>query len=140
MSTSVVLISIMLGSRREFSPFVNQLVEMAYGLTLYIDQSIYESTSSHINSLYDWTKGTVSYSQNSHLPYCRLLPASLPPPSTVHHHHCPPPPPFTTTTVHHYYLPSPPPTITTTVHHHYLPSPPPTITTTQATAIADSDR
>ena len=43
-----------LGSRREFSPFVNQLGKMAYGLTIYIDQSIYESTSLYINSSYDW--------------------------------------------------------------------------------------
>ena len=40
----------MLGSRREFSPFVNQLGKMAYGLTIYIVQSIYESTSSYMNA------------------------------------------------------------------------------------------
>ena len=40
----------MLGSRREFSPFVNQLGKMAYGLTSYIDQSIYESTSPYMNA------------------------------------------------------------------------------------------
>ena len=51
----------LLGSRRDFSPFVNQLGKMAYGLTLYIDQSIYESTSPYINSLYNWIRGMVSY-------------------------------------------------------------------------------
>ena len=40
----------MLGSRREFSSFVNQLDEMAYRLTIYMDQSIYESTSLYINA------------------------------------------------------------------------------------------
>ena len=38
-----------LGSRREFSPFVNQLDKMVYGLTIYIDQSIYKSTSLYMN-------------------------------------------------------------------------------------------
>ena len=41
---------LLLGLRREFSPFVNQLGEMAYGLTIYIDQSIYESTSPYMNT------------------------------------------------------------------------------------------
>ena len=40
----------MLGSRREFSPFVNQLGKMAYGLTICIDQSIYESTSPYMSA------------------------------------------------------------------------------------------
>ena len=42
--------SYMLGSRREFSSFVNQLDEMAYRLTSYIDQSIYELTSLYMNT------------------------------------------------------------------------------------------
>ena len=40
----------LLGSRRKFSPFVNELGKMAYGLTSYIDQSIYESTSLYMNA------------------------------------------------------------------------------------------
>ena len=40
----------LLGSRRKFRPFVNQLGKMAYGLTSYIDQSIYESTSLYMNA------------------------------------------------------------------------------------------
>ena len=36
-----------LGSRREFGPFVNQLDEIVYRLTIYMDQSIYKSTSSY---------------------------------------------------------------------------------------------
>ena len=76
----------LLGSRREFSPFVNQLGKIAYGLTSYIDQSIYESTSPYINSLYDWIRGTVSYPQNSRLPRRR------PSPQPIHHHHPSPSP------------------------------------------------
>ena len=44
---------------------------MAYGLTLYIDQSIYESTSRDMNTEFDWIKGAISYLQNSRLPRCR---------------------------------------------------------------------
>ena len=40
----------LLGSRHEFSPFMNQPGKMAYTLTLYIDQSIYESTSLYVNT------------------------------------------------------------------------------------------
>ncbi len=40
----------LLGSRRKFSPFVNQLRKMAYRLTSYIDQSIYKLTSPYINT------------------------------------------------------------------------------------------
>ena len=47
---SIALLDSLLGSRREFSPFVNQLGKMAYGLTSYIDQSIYESTSLYANT------------------------------------------------------------------------------------------
>ena len=43
----------LLGSRREFSPFINQLDEIVYRLTIYIDQSIYKSTSPYIKTYYD---------------------------------------------------------------------------------------
>ena len=82
----------MLGSRREFSPFINQLGKMAYGLTLYIDQFIYKSTSLYINSSYDWIRGMISYPQNSYLPYYRSSP--LPITTTTHHYHYLPPPPI----------------------------------------------
>ena len=75
----------MLGSRREFSLFVNQLGKIAFGLTLYIDQSIYQSTSPYINSLYDWIRDMVSYLQNNHLPYYRPSPPPLP--TTTYHYH-----------------------------------------------------
>ena len=72
---------------------------MVYGLTLYIDQSIYESTSPDINSSYDWIRGTVTYPQNSYLSRCRLSPPLI---ATV-----------ITTATNHYYLPSLPTTAIT---------------------------
>ena len=37
-------------SRREFGPFVNQLVGLIYGLTIYINQSMYKLTSLYMNA------------------------------------------------------------------------------------------
>ena len=63
---------------------------MAYGLTLYIDQSNYKLTSPYIDPLYDWIRGMVSYPQNSHLPRYRLSPPLIT--ITTYHHHLLPPP------------------------------------------------
>ena len=40
----------LLGSRRGFGPFINQLDEIMYRLTIHMDQLIYKSTSPDTNT------------------------------------------------------------------------------------------